>query len=230
MIMAKMGNVRHIKSLNAPLFFGIHRKGNIYVTKPNPGRHSLPRSVSLSLMLERLSLASNNSDAERVLKSGKILVNSKPVKEPHYPVGLNDAIEIKGENRYFRVGVNNKGRMSVEETKKPDYESMLYKVTGKYKAPSSALMLRLNDGRVVKGKKEINVNDSVMINLKGEVSKVLKLDVGARCIVADGVHVGSSGSIKGLVAGTLHRRQSVTVQQSDGKEFDTLVKNIMVTE
>ena len=39
--MAEKGNSRYMKRLNAPEYFGIHRKEHAYVTKPNPGRHTL---------------------------------------------------------------------------------------------------------------------------------------------------------------------------------------------
>lgn len=230
MVMAKHGNVRHIKRLSAPQFFGVHRKGDIYVTKPNAGRHTLKSSIALVTLLKKLSLASRNVDAERIIRSGSIHVNSRAIKEPNYPIGLNDAIEIAGEDKYYKIGINNRGQIAVDETKKPNYDSMLFKVTGKYRAKGNAIMLRLHDGRVVKGNADVKINDSVTVDLKDKVTKVLKLGDGAQCMVVDGVHAGTSGKITGITAGTLHRRHSVLVQRIDGKEFETLVKNVMVTE
>lgn len=228
--MAKMGNVRHLKSLNAPLFFGGGRKSLVYVTKPDPGRHTLDSSISLLTLLKRLSIASKSADAKRIINGGLILVNGKKIKERNYPVGFNDTIEVANENRYYRIRINNKGQMITEEAKKPDYDSMIFKVTGKYKVKDNQIMLKLQDGKSVKGKADAKVNDSVIIDSKDVVSKVLKLDMGAQCTVLGGVHAGASGKISSIIEGTLHRRQSVMVQQKDGKEFETLVRNVMVTE
>lgn len=230
MIMAKKGNVRHLKSLNAPQFMAVHGKETAYVAKPGMGRHSLGRSVPLSLIVKRLSLASKTSETERIIKNGLVSVNNSAIREPSYPVGLNDIVEIAKENRYCRIGINNRGQIEISETKKPDYDSMLYKVTGKYKAKNDAIMIRLHDGSVLKGSKDIGVNDSVIVDSKGAVTKVLKLGEGARCMVIGGVHAGATGSIKGVTAGAMHVRHSATVMRSDGKEFETIVKNIMVME
>ena len=157
-------------------------------------------------------------------------MNGKAINEPNYPVGFNDIIEVVGENKHFRIGINNRGQMSTEEVKKPNYDSMIFKVAGKYKAKGNTIMLRLQDGKAVKGKADVKVNDSVIIDSKDEVKKVLKLGMGAKCILLGGVHSGATGRINKVIDGTLHRRQSVMVQQEDGKEFETQVKNVMITE
>ena len=230
-IMGKKGNVRHFKSLSAPLFLGIHRKGSVYVTKPNGGRHTIDRSISLVMLVKRLGVApANNTETERVIRRGLILVNSKVIREPSYPVGLNDIIEVANEKKYYKIAINDRAHIEIVDIQKPDYDSMLYKVTGKYKARKEAVMLRLHDGSVVKGVKGVDVNDSVIVNSKGAVSKVLKLEKGAKCIVIDGVHAGASGKITDMIEGTLHMRHSATIQQKDGKEIITIVKNMMVME
>ena len=230
-MMGKKGNVRHFKSLSAPLFLGIHRKGSVYVTKPNGGRHTIDRSISLVTLVKGLGLApANNAETERIIRRGLILVNNKVIREPSYPVGLNDIIEVVNEKKHYKIGINSRSRIDVAETPKPDYDSMLYKVTGKYKTKKESIMLRLHDGSVVKGVKDVDVNDSVIVNSKGSVSKVLKLEKGAKCIVIDGVHAGTSGKITEITEGTLHMRHSAKIQQSGGKEVVTIVKNMMVIE
>jgi small subunit ribosomal protein S4e len=230
-IMGKKGNVRHFKSLSAPLYLGIHRKGSVYVTKPNGGRHTIDKSIALVMLVKRLGIApENNTETERIIRRGLILVNNKVIREPSYPVGLNDIIEVANEKKHFKIGINDRSKIEISEMQKPDYDNMLYKVTGKYKTKKEAIMLRLHDGSVVKGVKGVDVNDSVIVNSKGAVSKVLKLEKGAKCIVIDGVHAGTSGKITDITEGTLHMRHSATIQQKDGKDIITIVKNMMVME
>ena len=50
-MMAKKGGTRHIKSLAAPRFFNIHSKEEMYISRPNPGRHNYDDSVSLVFLL-----------------------------------------------------------------------------------------------------------------------------------------------------------------------------------
>ncbi len=213
------------------MFLGIRRKGSVYVTKPNGGRHTLDKSISLVMLVKRLDIApANNTETERIIRRGLILVNNKVIREPSYPVGLNDIIEVANEKKYYRIAVNDRARIEIVGIQKPDYDSMLYKVTGKYKAKKESIMLRLHDGSIVKGIKGVDVNDSVIVNSKGEVAKVLKLEKGAKCIVIDGVHAGTSGKITNITEGSLHIRHSATIQQKDGKEIITIVKNMMVME
>ena len=112
--MGKKGNVRHFKSLSAPMFLGIRRKGSVYVTKPNGGRHTLDKSISLVMLVKRLDIApANNTETERIIRRGLILVNNKVIREPSYPVGLNDIIEVANEKKYYRIAVNDRARIEI---------------------------------------------------------------------------------------------------------------------
>ena len=90
-------------------------------------------------------------------------------------------------------------------------------------------MLRLHDGTALNGSADANVNDSVALS-EGKMSKLIKLGPGAKCEVIDGVHVGKTGTVKEISAGSMHRTKSVLVEQHNGTTFETLVKNIIVVE
>ncbi|MDE1833518.1 MAG: hypothetical protein KGH58_03815 [Candidatus Micrarchaeota archaeon] len=225
--MANKGKSRHIKGLNAPRYMAIHRKELRYIVKQNAGRHTLDSSLALILVAKKLKVADNSADARRIIKNGNIMVNGKPVSEPKYPVGLNDVIEVKG-NGHYKVGIDRLAKISITEASKSDAGSRLCRVIGKYKAEGNTLMLRLHDGSIAKGTKEARVNDSVILDSKGKVSKIIKLDVGSQCSVIDGVHVGTAGTVKELKEGNMHKAKSAIIEGKDGK-FETLVKNIMVT-
>ncbi|MDE1811163.1 MAG: hypothetical protein KGH66_03915 [Candidatus Micrarchaeota archaeon] len=226
--MANKGKSRHIKGLNAPKYFAIHRKEHKYIIKQDAGRHTLARSVALSLIVRKIKVADNSGDARTIIKTGNIMVNGKAVKEPKYPVGLSDTIQVKGGKGHYRIGINRLAKISIDEATKGDADSRLCRVIGKYKAEGNTLMLRLHDGSIVKGGKEARVNDSVILDQKGRISKIVKLDIGSQCSVIDGVHVGTSGTVKELKEGNMHKDKSAIIEGKDGK-FETLVKNIMVT-
>lgn len=227
--MANKGKSRHIKGLNAPRYFAIHRKEQRYVAKANPGRHSLDKSITLLLFATKAELTESAKDSRRIIKAGSIHVNGKPVKDPKYPIGLNDTIEIPSEKKFYKIGITELAKVAINPISKPGHEAMLYKVIGKYKAKGEKLMLRLHDGSAIAGTKDIKVNDSVVLDSKRKISKVLKLDIGAECEVVDGVHVGTTGKVQKLGEGTMHKTQSATIEQKGGNKFETLVKNIMVT-
>ena len=93
--MAKKGNSRHMKRLNAPIFFGIHRKEHKYMTKPSAGRHTLARCDTDIAAPQEVGSRRARQDAKRMLDaSAAIHVNNSVVKDRKYAVGLNDVIEI----------------------------------------------------------------------------------------------------------------------------------------
>jgi small subunit ribosomal protein S4e len=224
--MANKGGSGYIKRLYAPKYFAIHRKEHKYVVKQNPGRHSLKKSVALSLIIGKLMPDSTRLEAERIIKGKDVSVNGKTVREPKFPVGLNDSIVI-GADSYI-IGINERGQISVNKNDKAS-KLQLYKIVGKYKSKANQLMLRLHDGSAVKGTAEVNVNDSVAVS-QGKISKVVKLDKGSKCEVIDGVHVGVFGTIKEIGKGGMHKEKSVTVEPQKGEAFETLVRNIIVVE
>lgn len=226
--MANKSNTRHIKRLNAPRFFNIHRKQHVYVVKPNPGRHSLKSCVPLSLAVQKLELAQNASDARQIIKSGAVLVNNTKVKEPKYPVGINDIIEVPSAAKCFSIGIDASGRITFESLKKADYNALTYKVVGKFKAPKGTIMLRLHDGSMMKGSNDIKVNDSVVTDQKKTTIERIGMQPDARCKVIDGAHVGSRGTIGEIKQGSIKRHASVVIKSDEGESFETLVKNIMV--
>ncbi len=220
--MGGKGNGRYLKRLNAPEFFGIHKKERAYVTKPNAGRHSLERCLALSLAARKLGVANTADEASRAIKSKAFKVNGKVVTEPKYPVGIGDIVETGGESH--KLWINTQGKVTFEAAKEKE---PLYKVVGKHKDRGGKLMLRLHDGSVVAAKSDIAVNDSVMLR-DGKVERTFKLAPGARCSVIDGVHVGAQGTVVNLVEGTMHKPRSLVVESGPSK-FETLVRNIMVT-
>ncbi|MFI5412829.1 MAG: S4 domain-containing protein [Candidatus Micrarchaeales archaeon] len=226
--MGNRGKSRHIKSLASPKFFGIHRKEHKYVTKPNPGRHTLERSVSVILALKKTGVADSTSAAVMILRSGNVLVNNRVIREAKFPIGLNDILEIKGAGKAFKVSIESHAKITFEEEKKPDYESQVYRVIDKYKTTKGQIMLRLHDGSIARASNEVKVNDSVILDAKRSVKKVLNLGAGAECFVIKGVHVGKTGRIKTITPGTEKMEARAVVSPKSGEEFETIIKNLMV--
>ncbi len=108
--MANKGRSRHMTSLAAPKYFGIERKAHKYISKPNAGRHTLDRSLSLMLLLKRLGFAESSSDAKKIISSGIVSLNGRRMSEPKFPVGLSDTVEVKG--KAYRIGIDNLARAS----------------------------------------------------------------------------------------------------------------------
>ncbi len=224
--MGSKGNNRHIKRLASSKYIHVDRKVQPYVSKPNPGRHTLDSSISISTALkEKLAVASNAKEAKLILKSGNVQVNGKVVKDTRYPLGFGDLVHFKPSNESFAVSVGSKGVVKFEKVTGKEH-AHIFKVVGKYLAKGNKDMIRLHDGTVMPSSKEVKVNDSVHVK-EGKVHDVLKLQSGARCLVVKGLHASESGVIKEIKVGTALRRATVSMEGKNGLT-ETLLDNVMV--
>lgn len=221
--MANRGNGRYMKRLNAPVYFGIERKGYKYVTKPTPGRHALDKCIPLSVALKQIGEVKTTSEASKAIKSRAIRLNGKIMSNPRYPIGISDVITVA--NKSYVCSINSQGKFAISESKSSETP---YIVVGKYKSKNGTIMLCLHDGTNIGYSKPINVNDSIYLKDK-KVSKHIKLDVGAQCSVINGVHVGARGKIISISSGSMHKQRSVVIESSPEVKFETLVRNVMVT-
>ncbi|MGC8622659.1 MAG: S4 domain-containing protein [Candidatus Micrarchaeia archaeon] len=229
--MASKGNSRHVKSLNAPRYFGTPHKEYKYVVKPNAGRHNLSESIALLLAIRKLNPESRNREIYKLIKSGEVQVNGQKVVDPKFPIGISDIVSFKSSDKKFTLVINKQGKSELAEG--VSEFSQLYKVIGKYKQKGNKIMIRLHDGRIIEGQKDISVNDSVKLS-NGKVEKHIKMGEGARCFVFRGNHVGSKGIIRKISPGTKTIGKSVIIESesasSSHETFETLMRNIMVYE
>ncbi len=228
--MAKKGNVRHIKSLSAPSYLNIHRKENKYTAKPMPGRHSLERGIPLISFARKIGVSNSSRYIKRVIKRGGISVNGKTIKQTHYALGLNDNIEMKDAGKSYIIGINKGAQIDIREGN--GNQGRVCKVVQKYKTKGNKIMIRLHDGEVFKANDNgIGVNDSILIKgTDASAGKVLKLDVGRRCLVIDGIHVGALGVVESIQKGSAISKATARIKSESGANFDTMLDNIMVVE
>jgi small subunit ribosomal protein S4e len=225
--MARKGNSRHMKALNSPRYQFIERKAHgAYVAKPAPGRHKLDRCITLKLFAVKSAVVVNGMEAAKAIKAGNLSVNGKIVKDPSYPIGMNDRIEVIPSKKTYVIGINERGQVSISALGKE--EPHIYRINGKYRAGGNTLMFRLHDGSSVNAKKAAKVNDSIILGKERTIAEVVPLRVGAECVVIDGVHVGMKGKVTELKPGSMHSGASAVIEQRAGSKFETLVNNIMV--
>ncbi|MCL5412578.1 MAG: S4 domain-containing protein [Candidatus Marsarchaeota archaeon] len=226
--MSKKGGSRHIKGLVTPRYMDVGKKQYAYTIKPAPGRHSGDKSIALSLLLRKLGLVQTAREARIAISSGSAKVNGKIVRDIRFPIGINDIVEVEKAGKSVAIGIDNVAHMAVRDVSKSDRLSQLFKVVGKHTAKGGLSLLRLHDGRLIKASKDARVNDSVSLS-EGEVDRVFKMAGGSKCLVVSGVHVGTSGSIVSITPGTMHVGAKALVKVKENEQFETLVKNIMVT-
>ncbi len=223
--MGNKGNSRHLKGLSAPRYYGVHRKEYAYAAKADAGRHTLEKSLPLSLAVRKLGIAASLKEAQRIIKRGSVSVMGKPRRESSFPVGISDTIEVKGTPRYM-LSVSPQGRAAFSEVAKdaPTY----YKIVGRYKTKKGIVMARLHDGSNMLIKDSFKTGDSVIM-VQGGMKGIASLKEGSKCVVIDGVHAGASGTIKELKPGSMKAGPSAVIEEERGQSFETLVRNIIIT-
>ena len=227
--MGKKGNSRHMKSLNAPRFFDIHRKENKYVTKPRAGRHTLDRAIPLALLLRKTTIAKSMDEAKRMLSVRSVKVNGKFVKDSKYAVGLNDIIEITSEGKYYKIDINAQGHIAPTPMEKPD-STILYKVLGKYKVKGNKLMLRLHDGSVVAGSARHQSQRFCIDRQQQEDSLTLEDRHGSKVQSHRRSARGNSRLDQRTRQGRHEQGQLCNNRREGRQQVQTLVRNIMVTK
>ncbi|MGB9732775.1 MAG: S4 domain-containing protein [Candidatus Micrarchaeia archaeon] len=225
--MSKKGGSSHIKRLAASKYLKINRKASKFVTKPNPGRHSLDLSIALITFLKEKLASLSAKEAKKIIANGHIAVNGKVVKEPKFPLGFGDVVYIKPEDAYYRITVGKYGVISFEKISKEEANKFILKVIGKFTAKKGKIMIRLHNGSIIEGKNDIKVNDSVVLS-NGKIEKVLKFEEGARCMVYKGIHAPETGKISKISKGNMLMRGHVEIKPDKGESFETVAENIIV--
>ncbi len=225
--MSKKGGSGHVKRLAASRYLKINRKASKFVTKPNPGRHSLDSSIALITFLKEKLMNLNAKEAKKAIASGFVYVNGNVVKDPKFPIGFGDVVYIKPEDSYYRITVGKYGVFSFEKISKEDSEKSTMKVVGKYTSKGGKIMLKLHDGSIMEGSKDVKVNDSVILS-KGKIEKVLKFEQGAHCMVYKGIHAPETGKISKITKGDMLMDAKVEIKPEKGESFETVVDNIIV--
>ncbi len=223
--MASKGNTRHIRRLASTRYMKLNRKVSKYVARPMAGRHNGKSTISLTTVLKEKMMDATSRDVRYLLNRGEVEVNGKIVKEERYPIGFGDIIHLKPSKETYRIVSARNGVFGFE--KADEKHKQAFKVVGKHVAKGGKISIRLHDGSVLISDNKVKVNDSVIVGKKG-VEKVIALGPGKNCYVINGTHASESGKIKEITKGTMLRDATVKIEGSSG-EFDTLLKNVMVT-
>ncbi|MDE1825459.1 MAG: hypothetical protein KGH77_04025 [Candidatus Micrarchaeota archaeon] len=222
--MGKKGGTRHMKRLASPPYMKLKRKEAKFVARPMPGRHTMANSIALlTFIKEKLGIANSSSEARRAIVEGRIEINGRVRREPKYSIGFGDVIKVIPSNESYILTFGKYGAFEAKKAEKNEKRTL--KVVGKYLAKGKKQTIRLNNGNIYGFDKEVNVNDSVVIEDR-KIIKVIKLEEGTKCMVTSGIHAPAIGKITQVKKGTALRDATVTIQGESGS-FDTLLSNVI---
>jgi len=221
---------KHLKRITMPTTWPMQRKGSKFVTKPNPGPHSLKYGLSLgSLLKEILGYAENSVEIKHILNQGLVTVDGKKRADPKFPVGLMDVIKNEKTGEGYRVLLNTKAKLCLVPIPKDEFSVKPCKIARKTMISGKKLQVTLHDGRnLLADNAEYKVGDTIMIHLPdGEPKGHFRLGKGAFAIIINGKHTGEYGVIEEIIGKESIEKTRIMLKTKDG-EFETLTEYAFV--
>lgn len=222
----------HMKRYSTPRFWSVPKKERVFVVRPSAGPHGKRDCIPLRVLLrEVLGYAQDAREVRSILNSGGVLVDKRVRKDPKYPVGLMDVLELPEINAHFRIVAGRRG-LSAEKINKEETHVKLCRITGKRNLRGGGFQISLHDGRNLAIRKNAYVvGDSLLISLPGqEILKHCGFGKGAIGIIIAGKNIGISGKVKDFVVKKNMLEKSTVTIESGNREIKTLTDYILIGE
>ena len=222
----------HLRRYNIKPFWKLPKKEQKYTVTPRPGPHEKDNCIPLLVVARNvLQLARTGSEANKIIKSGGIIVDKKPRKDPNYPVGLMDTIDIPGIKKHFRVMVDKHGLL-LEKAEEGDTEKKLLRIEGKKKIHGNRIQLNLHDGRNIIVEKDVyKTNDSIIVKLpEQKILKHFKYEKGTPAMIISGRNLGLHGKIKSVQNRKTMLETSRVVLETKAGDIETVREYVLVGE
>jgi small subunit ribosomal protein S4e len=224
--------IMHMKRYLIPKYWKMGKKQAIFSVAPRAGPHKKDRCIPLLVVMrDVLKLAESSREAIRVIKSGEVLVDKKPRKDPNYPLGLMDVLEMPSMNKIFRVNADKHG-LFLEGIKPEEADKKLCRIQNKRTLRGGTFQINLHDGRnILTDKDAYRTNDSLLIGLPGQkVLKHFRFGKNSPATIISGKNMGVKGRIKEIFdRKNMLESSRVIIQTRDG-EIETVKDYVLVGE
>jgi small subunit ribosomal protein S4e len=207
----------------------IAKKVHKFVYNTMPGPHPKMYSLPLGVVLrDVMKLCDNGREVNFVLQRGDILIDGKPRRHAHFPVGLMDVISIPRIQKYWRVLPKLGGGILMHETTEAESKFKLCQIVDKRYVNGGKLQLNLHDGRnVVIFPEDPNFGAyKTRGTLKIEVpsQKILEyypMSTNSPALIVRGHNTGIAGTIKDIVKRYGHNASVSRIETAAGSSFNT---------
>lgn len=220
--MARMGGRKRTKRSLAPKFLKIPRKKHKFITTTSPGPHPKDWSINLqTLVRDVLNLARIAREAKDAIKRGKIVVDGKVRKDPGFPVGLMDVIEIPSIKKVYRILPIEEG-LAPFEIPEEEKNVKVCLVRNKVNVKGGKFQYSLHDGRNILADEDIGLKpgDSCLIEVPSQrIIEKIPLEEGILALVIRGQRSGKICKVLEIEPGTITRDPIVRVE-INGQEVE----------
>src|SRR3989338_7200365 len=111
----------HLKSYFAPKSWKVKKKYVKFISKPNPGPHSIEMSLPLNVIIrDILGYAKILREVKFILKNKNVTVDGIRRRDPRFPVGLFDVLSFSETGEHFRVVINTEGKIDLVKIDKQE--------------------------------------------------------------------------------------------------------------
>ncbi len=231
--MAKRGGTKHLKRIAIERSVPITtKKSYVWITQPASGPHTKKESVPLGVLLrDVLGVAQTAKEVRGILNSRLVQVNGTVRTKSDFPVGLMDIVSFPKAGTHYQIVVGSKGRLYPKDASADALSKKLLKVVGKNTLPKGKIAVTLHDGRNIIADNNVFVGDTVIFDAtKKKIQKVIKLEVGARCLVTEGKHAGSVAVVKEIIERKEGRGAEAKLETADDGEFITIAEYLFVVD
>jgi small subunit ribosomal protein S4e len=190
---------QHLKQLPAPATWkSSKKKEGRFVLRPNPGAGSRKFGLALgSIIRDEVRYASTLSEAKKVLNNQQVLVDGIRRKDPHFLVSLFAVVTFVDLAQSYRLLLDQKGRIKVQEIPSAERTAKLCKITGKAAVRGGKIQYHFHDGKNIIMDEEAHVGDTVLLSLPDlKIQEVFQLKPGASILFVSGKHSGDIGELK----------------------------------
>lgn len=186
----------HLKRISAPKSWPVKKKTSTWIAKPRPGPHSVDTSISLNtLFKELLNYTETARETKKILNEGNILINGIPRKDPKFPVGILDTINLPTKET-FRLLYNKQGKFTVSKINAEEASIIPRKIINKTYLKKKKIQLNLNDGtNILVDKDSYKIGDTIIIE-KDKIKSHLKFEKGVYVYLTKGKYRGTTATVQ----------------------------------
>lgn len=215
----------YMKRLAMPKTWPLPKKGCKYVMKPLAGK-SINFCMPVTIILrELLGIAKTSREVKRIIQDKGVLVNNKVINDKAYPIAFFDVISLPKINKYYRINLNETGKLCLEELNEKNAFKKYYKIISKTAIKKNRIQINFQDGNLIAEKNfGGKVNDCVVMDMQTKkIIKILPFEEKQFVVIIGGKHVGEEGIIEKI------EDNAITVKTKSGK-LKTIKKNLFICE
>jgi small subunit ribosomal protein S4e len=226
-----MSKKQHISRLAAPRTWPIRRKGIKWIAKPSPGVYNLSLSLPLIVVLrDLLKVVKTSKEAKFILHSKDVLVNSKPIRDVKFSVGIFDTISLPKLKQYYRLVFGKNKKLGLIEIPEKETNLIPIKISNKTTMKKNKSQLNLSNGWNILSKEKFQSGDSILFNISTKkIEKKFALESGNVVYIIGGKHAGMVAKLKEISKiGELKKEKIATLTPSKDETVSTNLEHIFV--